>query len=664
MFEELKVNQVTGLFNQLYNLEETLSDCDIKNGFLNVNSIFWAQILNINNIKKMICELKKRHEISSTKLNAVKSNPKIFIDLCKEAINNINSQSLNAPTEFKYLETLQIVCYMYSYLYSLPFELSIYDGYKHNQFSAYELKEKCMMDYFNPYYRFIKYTILPKIDCKRLRILWVKGRPNISSFCLIELIKEINPNVYVVSIENNTEFFSFLKIHSLLKNNHTFFKVFDCVVLSDNSNIYKQIRIALKNNTNLNNINNIIYSTDHGKSIICSTISRQNCDFTYISDKEIKINKTVNIKLFPNNNCYWNKCSFCAINEKYICPTNDWNINATIQYLNHLKNIGIEKFWALDEAIPAKVLEKLSEAIIQNNLNFDWHVRSRIEKEFLENNIPQKLCDSGLKHILFGFESASPRILSLMNKTNQVDSYLSTAENIVKVFNDLNIHIHFPVIIGFPTETEQERQETLDFMSYLEQHYSYFSYNINILNLDVASELYKNFNNYNISSVSYPCSPYDFIGNGVNWECKGKEYFTVKQLENQAIFYMKKQFDWYPSDSLTDILTFYSMWEYSRGQLVTNSNTTHIFYSFSHNKKYQISKNLTFFKDYDGLYCLYNFDNHNCIRGGKVIKEIYESARNSEALTKIIIKIENRQFDFASQLFNDLLRLGFLEPCQ
>ena len=80
MLKELTVNQIGGLFNQLYNLEEKLTDTEISNGFLNLNSIFWSEILNIDHIHDMILELQKKDIVYSTKLNAVKSNPELFCE--------------------------------------------------------------------------------------------------------------------------------------------------------------------------------------------------------------------------------------------------------------------------------------------------------------------------------------------------------------------------------------------------------------------------------------------------------------------------------------------------------------------------------------------------------------------------------------------------------
>lgn len=661
MINELTVNQIGGLFNQLYNLEEKLTDGEITDGFLNINSIFWSEILNFDNIKNMILELQKKDIVYSTKLNAVRNNPEMFYKVFNEAINNINCQTLDAKTEFSYLETLQIVCHLHTYLCSSPFELTIYEGYKHNQFSSMELKRNCILKYSNPYYEFIKNKIIPKINCKDLNILWMKGRPNISGFCLASLIKEINPNVFIVSIDNNSEFFSFSKITSLLKENHPFFSVFDCVVLNDDISTYKQIRENINNKKSIKNIDNIIYSLDKGNEIICTKRSSQKT--TQVSLLKKELDHIVNIKLFPKNHCYWNKCSFCAINKKYVCTTNDWNIDSLLLTLKKMSEIGIDKFWALDEAIPIDTLSKISNAIIENNLKFNWHVRTRIEKEILADNLPKKLYNAGLRHILLGFESASPRILNFMNKTDHSNEYLDLSEKIVKAFNEIKIHVHFPVIIGFPTESQSERNKTFEFVNYLKNKYPYFSYNINILNLDVSSTLYNNWSKYNISSLEYPCEPYYFIGNSVLWKCNNSD-ISIKELELQAIESMKAQFPWYPKDSLLDIISFYSMWEYSRSQLHISCQEKDLIdesNNISDEANLYIAPETIMFMDSDDLYCLYNFKNHNCIRGGKIIHDIYEYIKRYSSLDAYLRTFDKSIHVRIYQFIADLIQFGFIK---
>ena len=658
MDTELTVTQIGGFYNQLYNLENDIfSSSDDKNS-LNMNTLFWADLFQKNNIKSIVDELCKNKTLGSTKLQAVRNNPICFLQKVDEALTRIRYQNLSAEECFNYLETLQIVCHIHTVLYSLPFELTLYEGYKHDQFSAKDLKRNSLLRYCNPYYDFIKNVIIPSIDLKSIKILWLRGRPNLSGICLVRLLKEKYPNMVTVLIDNNTEFFSFSKISALLKKNREFFSVFDCVVLNDNTDTYNQLRSCFYDNRNINTVNNIIFSPDHGKTIVSTQRSFVKEQPVHVTDTELNMRKVINLKLFPSNQCYWNKCTFCAINKKYLCTKNNWETSYPIAQLKYLNNLGLSEFWSLDEAVPVEQLHSLSQSIIDNQFNFSWHVRTRIEKEILKNNLPVKLKNAGLKHILFGFESASPRVLTLMNKTDDIINYVQTAEKIVKVFNDLEIYVHFPIIIGYPTETQREREETYKFLSYLVNKYPYFSFNINILSLDISSKLYTSWEKFDISLLEYPCEPSDFIGNSIMWTAN-INHIEVSTLQQQAEAQMKQQFPWYPDGALINITSFYAMWEYSRSQLNCSNVSTTIRQEmiFDDSQTFAINDNTALFEDEEGLFCLYNFNNHQSVRGGKMILDVIIEINQNP---KINLLLQHYRQTPVYRFIHDLIRCGFI----
>ena len=125
------------------------------------------------------------------------------------------------------------------------------------------------------------------------------------------------------------------------------------------------------------------------------------------------------------NYCYWNKCSFCGINHKY-CTQNErqkWNIPEAINILKERNKNGNRYIWLTDEAIPPIILKKLLIKFTENQFNFIWHFRTRIEPELLDPELIELVKNNGVKSIILGFESASERILRLMKKTFVVIIY-------------------------------------------------------------------------------------------------------------------------------------------------------------------------------------------------------------------------------------------------
>ncbi|GHU90656.1 hypothetical protein FACS1894202_10790 [Clostridia bacterium] len=172
---------------------------------------------------------------------------------------------------------------------------------------------------------------------------------------------------------------------------------------------------------------------------------------------------------------------------------------------------------------------------------------------------------SGLREICFGFESAVPRIQALMQKFENFN--LEAIEQIVKNFSDVGVAVHFPVIIGFPSETYAERGETYAFLDKMSRLYN-FTFNINVLELDIASSLYKNQTFYGITDIQFSDEKY-FIGNfAKSWS---DEHGSVNRaaLVAEADEHMRNiMYPWMPKTTLVPPHIFYRISESLRAVLV------------------------------------------------------------------------------------------------
>lgn len=247
------------------------------------------------------------------------------------------------------------------------------------------------------------------------------------------------------------------------------------MILNNNTQSIDRIKAVLsdKSDINLQTISDLIYSLDNGKTIFITKESSElsSSDITFNIDK----NKVYNIKAFPQNHCYWNKCSFCGINSKYEGYMNQtWNIDSLIKRINKMFLSGIKKIWFLDEAIPVNVLHDFAEQLITNDINIIWHIRARIDPAFIDNSFVKLLWQAGLRHILFGFESASPRILQLAKKTNDSFNYLEIAEKIVQNITFNKIAVHFLLLLVFLRRVKRNGMKHVIFYNIYSKHMNTF----------------------------------------------------------------------------------------------------------------------------------------------------------------------------------------------
>lgn len=666
----LNLYSISGLFYELYSPSYQLySDSPLDyasdNPMNRLNALFWAKLFSENNIDKLFVAME------ATNLNnigdiekAVLANKDLFRLLVIRAPLNIINQAITEQMMFTYMEQIEIACKLFSkYLYH-PFSLSIQDGFQEPSLSSKALVDSLFEKAKNPYLTFLEENVFAGLEKLSPKIVWINGQPKQSSLTIAAYVKKLFPNVFVAIRYHSSEYFSLNKIDELLMNNYSLFSIVDCVVLDDCQETCRRIeKIACENYTELAKCRNIIY-IDRSEGIIHRTftekveysfqesINSRLPDDIYALDY-ISPHKIVNLKLNPNTACYWNKCTFCAINKKYkfIKNAEFQSMSEKIAYIEKLISQGVYFFWFEDEAIPPDQLDLFAEEILQKELNIRWQVRSRIDVNFTDR-LAKKLYKAGLREIRFGLESASIRVLKLMNKFPENIS-LETVERIVKICTSTGIHVHFPMIVGFPTETVEERICTYTFLSFLREKYKGVSYNINVLMLDVASDLFKYFKEYGINSVSFPCSTNEFLGNMVDFECEtmteSRQSIDVKRNE----FMRETLYPWMPVTAQIKPNIFYRLSETIRNTLVWHSNLERKESRSLVGKKYKKCDSLSVWKESEEYYRVYDWTTHR----------LYQFPFSDYAKFANVETIISDDID-SSDFYHELCEKGLLIPVE
>ncbi len=120
----------------------------------------------------------------------------------------------------------------------------------------------------------------------------------------------------------------------------------------------------------------------------------------------------------------------------------------------------------------------IARGIVESGVKFRWDFQA--STDFLarmSDDDVRLLAESGVHHIGFGTESASQEVLNLMNKRFQhVEQMVETARKTELA----GIHVVFNIILGYPGETEADRQQTFRIMSDIAKQYSNISFSPNI----------------------------------------------------------------------------------------------------------------------------------------------------------------------------------------
>ena len=168
-------------------------------------------------------------------------------------------------------------------------------------------------------------------------------------------------------------------------------------------------------------------------------------------------------KLTIAHGCYWAKCSFCDISLDYIGNYDDAGVEMTLARIQSLiLETGQTGFHFVDEAAPPKALFALAEKLIEQEIVITWWANIRFEKTFTAEKC-QLLADSGCIAISGGLEVASDRLLKLMKKGVSV----AQVANITHSFTQAGILVHAYLMYGFPSQTEQETVDSLEYVRQL-----------------------------------------------------------------------------------------------------------------------------------------------------------------------------------------------------
>ncbi|MFW9873753.1 MAG: radical SAM protein, partial [Candidatus Thorarchaeota archaeon] len=153
------------------------------------------------------------------------------------------------------------------------------------------------------------------------------------------------------------------------------------------------------------------------------------------------------------------RCTICGEAKR------DLSYKKPEQIINDLKEMkkryGYRYFYFLNRhlTITKKFIEELCDNIIDSKLDILWSDSIK-PMSYLSQNTYYKLREAGCIQLTFGVETGSERIMKLMNKGHSV----SDSEKNLKFSHKAGIWNIVNLVVGFPTETDKEFNETLDFV--------------------------------------------------------------------------------------------------------------------------------------------------------------------------------------------------------
>jgi len=242
------------------------------------------------------------------------------------------------------------------------------------------------------------------------------------------------------------------------------FELIDSAVIFDGETPLLRLAEALDGRGELGQVPNLIHRTD-GQIRVNPTQMHPDASSTVMPDFDgLPLDRylvpDLVLPLITAHGCYHGLCAFCNVGYgagKGFVP---FAVERLVEQITTLqKKHGVRHIFFTDEAIPPRTMRLLSARLAELGSPVDWCSCARFE-QVLSSELLQTLARGGCRMLFFGLETASERMVQHMVKGTQ----RATVSRILKEGTQAGIWNHTFVFFGFPTETMQDAQETVNFL--------------------------------------------------------------------------------------------------------------------------------------------------------------------------------------------------------
>ncbi len=204
------------------------------------------------------------------------------------------------------------------------------------------------------------------------------------------------------------------------------------------------------------------------------------------------------LPLMTARGCYFGQCAFCNVGYGEAETFSQLRARVLADQMLEIKNrYGASHIFFADEAITPRNLRGLSAILAEEDPNLYWGGCVRFEK-VIDQPLLEAMHEGGCRMVMFGLESASQAIIDHMIKGTQLEHM----SRILKESARAGIWNHTFFFFGFPGETLEDAQETVNFL-YAHQQYIH-SAAMGTFLMERLSPAYRYPQSFGVSRIIFP----------------------------------------------------------------------------------------------------------------------------------------------------------------
>lgn len=240
----------------------------------------------------------------------------------------------------------------------------------------------------------------------------------------------------------------------ILRNPHV-----DYVILSEGEASFHELVQAIRGGGDLSGIDGLGYKDDGRIVIRPRTRYIRDLDTIPFPDRSLfSFDTSQNITFCATRGCPY-KCANCQ--PALSLQTCAFRMRSVENVLAELRETAQGKevhFVDNDLTVNRKWIRKLCDGIISEGISIRWNCQGRVNT--LDRELMATMKKAGCCHVGIGIESGSQRLLDGFLK-KQID--LRMAEKVIADAVEVGLPLHGWFIIGIPTETKEDIEETVRF---------------------------------------------------------------------------------------------------------------------------------------------------------------------------------------------------------
>jgi radical SAM superfamily enzyme YgiQ (UPF0313 family) len=279
------------------------------------------------------------------------------------------------------------------------------------------------------------------------------------TFC--KMIKETFPHIHVVVGGNVITRLQ----EDLAKHEQFFTDVFDSAILYEGEHALLWLIEALNGERAIASVPNLIYrdaSGIHRNSEVYTekTTALPLPDFDGLPLDRYFVPELI-IPYLATRGCYWGRCTFCDHGQGYFDQYRGVPVQQVVEQIKALRDkYQCRHFLFSDESYPPALFKKVSQLLVDQNVGIRWTTLIRFEETLQDQETWDLAAKAGCCTLYYGMESASERVLSLMDK----HAKKSVIQRNLQMAAKSGIWNHVMAFYGFPGETLDEALETRQFV--------------------------------------------------------------------------------------------------------------------------------------------------------------------------------------------------------